>query len=89
MQKSLVRVLGRAGVTCTKITEDFEHRGIRAVYVMTCFDFISHWSKYISFDRDKVDKHFERLGDFSLLSSKSLLCNAIPINTVHKLENTG
>jgi len=86
MQKSLIRVLGRAGVKCTKITEDFEHRGKRAVYVMTSCDFIGFWSAYTSFDSTKIDEHFEQLGDLTPFLAKQIISNSIPEFTTNNKQ---
>lgn len=73
MKKSLIRVLSRVGVACTKVTENFEHRGERAVYVMTCYDFIGQWSKYTSFDSAKFDGYFYKLVDFSVIINNAFI----------------
>lgn len=89
MQKQLLRIISRIGVKCTRITEDFEHRGIRAVYVMTCYEFISHWSGYTSFETKNIDSHYHKLCDFSGLFNEDLICNTIHVKFRNKTQTIG
>lgn len=86
MQESLARIIGRLGMKCTKITDSFEHRGLRSVYLMPSLDFIASWSKHTSYNRENFDQYFASLGDFGFDSCLDIISNNEPNLTPVNIE---